>query len=433
MVTPDRSRDWLLLPLVVSATALTACGSSITSDSPRHERTTAVATSATFNTTSVIEPTTGPWARIVDGEIGPGALYRLFIPRTWNGGAIYYAHAIRDVSTPVDLREDIFSAARDLLGAQGYAVAYPSWSLNGFVYKDAVQRVHQMRGILTAELPHPPGRSFLVGFSLGGGVALDVLQTYPNQYDGALLACGMVGGAMVEAQWVGNVRVLFDVFYPGVWPGTAVSTPPNAQPPTLAQLTAAIQAKPTGLDVIASLAQTPLAYNPATNPLDPSSAAFRQLVGSLYRALGLQSGSINQIFELTHGHNAFDNSATVYSIGAHPLLPISQLQPLVDFANANAARYTADPSALNYMERYFTPTGELHIPVLTLHSTWDPTNPTFHEDSLKARVVAAGMTQNLLQRLLTAYGHCDVITTSLQVQSFLDMVNWVTTGVKPAS
>lgn len=64
---------------------------------------------------------------------------------------------------------------------------------------------------------------------------------------------------------------------------------------------------------------------------------------------------------------------------------------------------------------------------------WDPVNPVFHEDSLEKKVMAAGMTQNLLQRFSAAYGHCDAIPAAVEVQDFLDMVNWVTTGVKPAS
>jgi pimeloyl-ACP methyl ester carboxylesterase len=401
-----------------------ACADSNTITSP-----TAV---ASFNTTSVTEPGTGPWARIVDGKAGPGALYRLYIPRDWNGDAIYYAHGIRDVTSPVDLREDGFSAPRDSLGARGFAVAYSSWSANGLVFKDAAQRVHQMRGILTAELPHPAARSFLVGRSMGGGVALDVLQTYPGQYDGALLMCGMLGGPRPELQYYGDVRVLFDLFYPGVMPGTTILTPPEVPTPTLAQVIAAIQANPTPLYLIASLAQTPLPYRPIGNPLNPSSTASQDLVGSLYTALVAQYEGLEPFYELTHGHLFFDNSTTVYSLGANPLLPASTLEPVVAFANANVARYAADRSAVNFTEHNFTPTGDLRVPVLTLHSKWDPVNPTFHETILFEKALAAGTTQNLLQRLYPVYGHC-ALPTALQLKNFLDMVDWVTTGVKPAS
>ena len=43
-------------------------------------------------TASVTTPGTGPWARVVNGETGPGSLYALYIPTNWNGDAIYFAH-----------------------------------------------------------------------------------------------------------------------------------------------------------------------------------------------------------------------------------------------------------------------------------------------------------------------------------------------------
>ena len=87
------------------------------------------------------------------------------------------------------------------------------------------------------------------------------------------------------------------------------------------------------------------------------------------------------------------------------------------------------------MDRYFTPTGNLRIPVLTRHAVWDPVNPVFHEDAFRQKVEAAGKTQYLLQRFSQAYGHCEATTipTAVEVQDFLDLVAWVTTGVKPAS
>lgn len=387
---------------------------------------------AKFSTTSVSEPATGPWARIVDGKTGPGALYRLYIPRDWNGGAIYFVHGIRDPRLPVTLDDTNFTAIANAISTQGFAIAFSSWSRYGEAFKDGSQRVHQLRGLLAAELGRQPSRSFLLGSSMGSSIALRILQTYPGQYDGALLLCGGVGGMDLENQYAGDVRVLFDAFYPGALPGSAEWYPPNMPIVTLAQVQAIVRSNPTPLFVIASLTQTPLPYVPAGNPLDPSSTAFRTLVTSLWTPLRQHSMSIDDLSDLVHGHSFFDNSTTTYAIGPNPLLPVSQLQPLVDFANANVGRYTADPSALNYTEHYFTLTGDLPVPVLTLHNPYDPGMPIFHEAALYAKVAAAGATQNLLQRLYPGYGHC-AFPATVVAQNFADLVNWVTTGVKPAS
>ena len=107
------------------------------------------------------------------------------------------------------------------------------------------------------------------------------------------------------------------------------------------------------------------------------------------------------------------------------------LQPVVNVANATVKRYEMDPAGRNFMEHNFTTTGDLRIPVLTLHNIWDPGVPAFHEAELLKQVTNAGATQYLLQRYYPAYGHC-AIPAAVQAQNFLDMVTWVTTGTKPA-
>lgn len=380
----------------------------------------------------VVLPGTGPWSRVVQGDIGPGALYALYVPSAWNGDAIYYVHGVRDVDSPVDLRDqDSFYATRDLLGAQGFAIAYSSWSDNGVAMKDGAQRVHQMRGILASELQGQPNRHFLMSHSLGSGIALDLVQTYPSQYDGAFLMCGMVGGTLLQSQYAGHVRAVFDAFFPGYLPGDVIRLPAGTPPVTLAQVVAAVQQNPAALYAIASLAQTPLPYVPSGSPFDPTSVAFQTLVGSLYGPLSYQTRFANNLFELAHRHTTFDNATTVYSAGPSPLLPAASLQPLLGLINGTVERFEMDPAGRNFMERHFTTTGELGLPVLTLHNTWDPGVPAFHETELLAKVTAAGRTGFLLQRLYPTYGHC-VFPAAVQAQHFLDMVGWVTTGTKPA-
>lgn len=375
-------------------------------------------------------PTSGPWARVVEGETGPGSRYALYLPREWNGDAVYYAHGFRDVSSPVDLRDqDGLYAVREQLGAAGYAVAYSSYSANGFVVKDGAQRTHQLRGLLASRLGASPARNFAVGASLGGGIALDLVQSYTGQYDGALLICGMVGGSQLQTQYLGDVRALADVFFPGRFAGSAIGVPAGTTV-TLPQVIGAVQANPAGLFAIASTAQTPLPFVPVGNPTDPSSVAFQTMVGSLFGGVSFHARGINDVVDLVHGASPYGNTGTVYSMSATPVLPAPVIGPAVAFANATVARYTLETPAERYLERYFTPSGALAIPVLTVHNTWDPAVPVFHEDSLAARVAAAGASSLLLQRKVPAYGHC-AIPVGTMVQAFNDLVVWTNTGIRP--
>jgi pimeloyl-ACP methyl ester carboxylesterase len=379
---------------------------------------------------TVTEPVAGPWQRIVEGQTGPGAQYALYIPRTWNGDAVYYAHGFRDVATPVDLRDqDQFFAVRDALGAEGYAVAYSSYSRNGFAVQDGALRTHQLRGALAAALGGQPQRSFLAGHSLGGGIALALAEQYPDQYDGALLMCGMVGGSLLQTQYLGHVRALADVFFPGAFPGN-VSAVPAGTVITLPQVIAAVQGNPSGLFAIASTTQAPLPGVPSGNPLDPNGVTFQTLVGSLYAGVSFHARGINDIVSLAPGNEPFDNASTTYALSGTPWLPAQALAPAVGYANQAVTRYTADVQSTNYLARHFTPTGALGIPVLTIHNAWDPAVPNFHETELAARAAAAGASGNLLQRTEYSYGHCAISPTSA-VQGFLDMANWAASGIKP--
>ena len=129
-------------------------------------------------TAKVTTTGTGPWARVVTGETGPGSLFALYIPTNWNGDAIYYAHGIRPPADDITLNDqDNFFEVRDALGALGYAFAYSSFSENGLAVKDGVQRTHQLRGLLNSELETRPRRSYLAGYSLGALVAVELADS----------------------------------------------------------------------------------------------------------------------------------------------------------------------------------------------------------------------------------------------------------------
>jgi len=110
----------------------------------------------------------------------------------------------------------------------------------------------------------------------------------------------------------------------------------------------------------------------------------------------------------------YDNTSTVYSGSADDVA-----------LNAGVVRYASDPSAVNY-----TPTGELHIPVVTLHTTRDPIVPIFHEQMFANAVEKAGASPYLLQRTVDAFGHGEVSDADV-VAAFFAMVEWVHTGMKP--
>ena len=425
------------IPLIVGA-ALTAA--SCTDQSPTAPVLTGVTASR------VTTAGTGPWARVIEGETGPGSLYALYIPANWNGDAVYYAHGIRapEPFAPISLDDqDNFFAVRDALGALGYAFAYSSFSENGLAVKDGAQRTHQLRGLLSSELPSTPQRSYVAGYSLGALVALELGERFPTEYNGVLTMCGMVGGTPLELQYVGDVRALFDYYYPNVLPGNVISVPPTPLTPAEVQARVIAAITPTpgnpgatlGLYAIASTAQTPLAYAPVGSLGDPSSPAFQSLVGSLVTALYYQLLGTPDVLGRTHGHSPYDNRSVTYTMGT-PALPSPALAPVISAmiagANAGVTRYDMPPDAASYLDHNYTPSGDLRIPVVSVHNMWDPLVPFFHEPALATAAALGGGSANLVQRAVPAYGHC-VFPTPLVVSSFETLANWVKSGVKPTS
>jgi pimeloyl-ACP methyl ester carboxylesterase len=378
------------------------------------------ASSATLTTTS---------AQIVDGQTGPGSLYRLYMPAAWNGKLIVYAHGSVAPFLPVAIPSEV-DAFAGIFGAQGYAVAASSFSETGTAVKDGAQRTHQLRGLFAARFAQP-SRTYLVGSSMGGFIVTAVAEQFGRQYDGVLPLCGVVGGYTAEFTYLLNVRALFDALYPNVLPGSPTSVPLPSDPTSAAATLAALQATAVGAIVtdarplpgavqIALIDQTRMPL-PTTlgGPLTP-----QQFVQFVVTPLVAHATYIDAAVADTHGQFPFSNVGTTYTSSA-PFMA-----PLLPAINAGVARVSADPAGVNLLNQNAETSGQLGIPMLTLHTRFDPTVPIVTEAIYQQKVQAAGSGNLLVQRTTNAFGHC-AFTPQEIVQGFTDLVGWVEQGVKP--
>jgi pimeloyl-ACP methyl ester carboxylesterase len=397
---------------VLSLTAvlsLAACAGDATAP-PAHSTTAAMEVAAS-----------GIWARQIVGETGPGAEYAFYVPQGWNGDVVYYAHGILPAAAPVALpTADKIDSLRDALGERGVAVAYSSFSENGWAVKDGAQRTHQLRGLFTAQVG-PARHSYLLGHSMGGLVAEDLAERYPGQYDGTLAMCAPLGGGASEVNYLADVRVLFDWFYPGVVPGNVMYVPEGTDVNrVIASLPGAVVGKDggAGLGAIARIRQTPLAGQTPT-----------ELFTSLSYAIGYNMSGLADFLDRTHGHPFYDNHETWYQAAAPGLLPEDLITRIND-RDVGVGRWVATPDALNYLDRYYTPSGALGIPTVTLHTTRDPLVPVKHEAEFADAVSSAGASPLLLRRTVSAFGHC-AFKTAEMTSAFDALRSWVETGVRP--
>jgi hypothetical protein len=118
----------------------------------------------------------------------------------------------------------------------------------------------------------------------------------------------------------------------------------------------------------------------------------------------------------------------VYQFDMDPALTAAE-----DAFNLAVQRVTADPQARhrNGLANVTPTTGDLRIPMLTLHTLGDLFVPFHMEQEYARRVADKGLSQNLVQRATRDFGHCAFTPTEL-VTTFVDLVKWVEGGVKPA-
>ena len=342
-----------------------------------------------------------PGISSAQGVLGPGALYQMLVPDTWDGTLILYAHGYVEADEPPRLPDptDPNDAEGQLLLAltqRGAAVAYSSFSENGLAIKDGVQRTRQLRGIFVSQF-EKPSRTIAMGLSLGGAIALKLIEDQPKHYAGGLTLCGLVGGTQAETDYLSHVRVLFDVFYPNVIPGDLFTLPPEAQRGAL--LSAAFGAMLTDPSGVAGMQAS------MTGMGTPMAGSGFEVIQSVFVALLFNLNRYEDILERTGGQHFFDNSMTDYG------------DPSV---NAVVDRFTSTPKARNYLAKYHEPTGRLRVPLVTLHTSDDPAVPAFHEQLLADAVAAAGSSAQLHQVLIPRFGHCNF--TPQEVGAALDLL-----------
>jgi pimeloyl-ACP methyl ester carboxylesterase len=325
-----------------------------------------------------------PSAGCTDGTQTSGALYRICFPANWNGELVMYAHGYVDASQPLAIHDDVIGgqAVSSAVTGLGYAFATTSYRANGLVVPEAVGDVVELQATVVRLYRPDPTRTLIVGASEGGLVAALAAEQHADVIDGALAACGPVGDFQAQLDHFGDFRVVFDYFFPGVIPESAVNIPDsvranwaNRYAPAVVN---AISADPDRTAQLLAVTGEP-ADNPALT-----------VVGVLWYNIFATPDARARL-----GGQPFDNSSRVYAGSADDAA-----------LNAGVARFTADAAARGRVASEFETSGDLTVPVVTLHTTGDPIVPFEQEALYGAKVQQAGAAGLLTQSQADRYGHC---------------------------
>ena len=154
-------------------------------------------------------------------------------------------------------------------------------------------------------LAHPaPTRTHVFGVSEGGLVATLLAERSPDAVTSAIAACAPIGNFRLQINYIGNFRVLFDYFFPGVIKGSPIQIPQDvidqwdtAYVPAIA---AALQANPGRALELMRVARA--AYDPSN---------FNTVINTAITALRYNVlGANNAAFKL--GGNPYGNRLTLY-------------------------------------------------------------------------------------------------------------------------
>lgn len=322
-------------------------------------------------------PTTAavPARAVVDtGTLG-AAPYRIDIPADWNGELVVNAHGYEPAGAQRQTPMPFEGALQPLLD-RGFAVAASGYSAQGWVIAEAVADSERLRRHFAARHGRPT-RTWIVGWSMGGLVALASAERAPRAWDGVVAMCGV--GVSTEAMVAqGALRPLaaFDALFPGVLPQAPAgladpSLPAAADGGAIEAALAADEARATALARQVGIARGDLA-------------------GSLWlyylalRELAVRAGGF-PVSTATGEAGVDDDEAAL---------------------GVRIRRYRADPRALAYVRSTGGLSGRAPVPVVLQPNATDPIVPARFSSGYAALAEAAGRGDRVSVLPGVGDGHC---------------------------
>lgn len=330
-----------------------------------------------------------------DGVLPSGALSRICVPASgWNGDLVVWAHGYIAFNEPIAFYHlDLGDVSLpDLVQQLGFAFATTSFRVNGLAVLPAVDDVMELVAAFPATAGRAPGKTYMTGASEGGLITALAIERHPTAFTGGVAACGPIGSFARQVDYVGDFRVLFDYFFPGVLPGSPTEIPAalidDWDAVYVPAIHAAIAARP---DLARELLMTSGA---AWDPNEPSTFATTAESVLWYNVFGTND-AVEKV-----GGNPYDNIGRRYRGSSNDLR-----------LNARVRRVAADPAARAALAPYET-SGQLAVPLVTMHTSADQIIPYWHETlyAAKARPTGAG---RLIARPVVRYGHCQFETREL--------------------
>lgn len=351
-----------------------------------------------------------------DGTQDSGAVYRICMPAEgeWNGDLVIYAHGYVAFNQPIAIPEDQLvlpdgTSIPETINDLGYAFATTSYSVNGLAIKQGLADLVDLVGIFSTGHGQPD-YVYLVGASEGGLITALSVEQYADVFDGGLATCGPVGNFRRQINYWGDVRVIFDYFFPDVIPGSPMDIPEDVieqwDEVYASRIEQTLRNHPDETAQLLRVARVP------RDPRDPD-ANITNLVQLLWYNVFATNDGISKL-----NGQPYDNHRRIY-VGSDNDWQL----------NRNVARFRADPAALAEIEAYYQTSGDLSVPLVTLHTLGDAIVPYWHEPLYHQKIIANDDHALHTNIPIVRYGHCNF--TAEQVLAAFALLAYQVTGEIP--
>ena len=354
------------------------------------------------------------------GSFPDGATYLIEVPAKWNGTLFLYSHGYVIPGTPNPAFDVGDPLTRAFLLSGGFALAGSSYATTGWAIHEALPDQIAVLDVF-AQLVGPPTRTIAWGPSLGGIITAGLIQRYPERFDAALPMCGVLSGGV--STW--NTALDFAFAFKTLLAGSGLQlvniTDPLGNLKFAEGALAAAQTTPQGrarLALAAALADGPGWFVPTSPEPAATDFASQELNQFLWASMidFPFFFAFRAEMEFRAGGNPSSNVGVHYgsllarSINRNEVVALYEQAGLDLDADLDAlqdqARISADPEAVHFLESNIIFDGQIHIPVLTMHTKGDGLVLVQNESAYKSVVREAGNAAFLRETFVDRAGHC---------------------------
>jgi pimeloyl-ACP methyl ester carboxylesterase len=383
----------------------------------------------------------GMFPPLPTGTLPDGATYLIEVPPNWNGTLFLYSHGYVVPGQPNLAFDAGDPGTRIFMLSNGFALAGSSYAHAGWAIQEALLDQIAVLDIFKS-LVGEPKRTIAWGHSLGGIITAGLIQRNPDRFDAALPMCGVLSGGVATWNTALDSAFAFNTLIAGGGLQVVHIIDPVGNLTFAEGALAAAQSTPQGrarVALVAALGDGPGWFDP-TLPEPAEDDFASQEANQFLWAANVDFGfafALREELEIRAGGNVSSNEGVDYRKQLAHSIDREEVRALykeagldldadLDMLN-DAVRFSADPEALEYLEQNIIFNGEIHIPVLTMHTTGDGLVVVENESAYKKVVDEAGNEEFLRRTFVHRAGHC-TFTPAETISAVETLLNRLKTG-----